>query len=789
MIPKIVNDYVINPLIANREYISFAAPFLFSRSFIPFRTNEPISYRLIEGAAFTAIASYVQYCVNNGDLEDYSYSILPIIFSGTYHQNMFEGGAAMQLAGAAGVTAITKMAIDSGNIYDLIPAATTYTIANINNIDRHVSYKLAALSGVIDYLFCKDMPHYTSWATAGAAVSYGLFGSNNNFIIPAGVAAGAILAASENLLIDQFASPTNFYQSYNALTNFVSPEILNPILQNHYITLAHLQIGIGFYGNYLLTKNQEKTIIFSQLNKGKGEEFKEFINLSLKYIVIASIYTATRTIVDTLNNYHSNKLTAEIQNKTLNEHMLREGNFIQLSTTNSSVLSYLRDIGTITQDTGAIIQWSLFGIAKLSNIGNLNYVAYAGLGGVIASDALLNIFFQYLTEEGEKFAKQQELCNSQFAKVNEHDKEYAVTILQKNALNYTRSEWNELQDCYNENNLWHSTTQNILYSCQGFYNQDILYTGLHMVIAYMANEGVITPAELFLYTRTLQTITESILFKSKNQAAFSKIDTSITRLNELYQDLYFQNNSIAKINYQIDENKSSLLIEDLDFTRGNKEQASHLSIDSLELFMGKIYALTGANGSGKSSITTLLQYVLSEIADPSFTVTNGNITYPASSINMIPQKDYIPIKVSLFDLIMYPNKENESNYEASMIKYINELQVFKNNITSQNLYEIQDSWKDLSGGQKKKLYLVKELITCPKILFMDEFFSPLDPAARPFAMETIQNSCLKDSLILVVWHQDKNTDGTSCVIEPFFDYEAHIQNETVILGKVGVDCI
>ena len=184
-----------------------------------------------------------------------------------------------------------------------------------------------------------------------------------------------------------------------------------------------------------------------------------------------------------------------------------------------------------------------------------------------------------------------------------------------------------------------------------------------------------------------------------------------------------------------------------------------------------------------------MQYVIGKISDPSFTAIQGSITYPAPSISVMPQKDYIPFKVSLFDLIMYPNKvSNTDFYKTAMLQHINDLQVFKNNLTEESLYEIQEDWKELSGGQKKKLFLIKELLTCPKILIADEIFGPLDPEARSLVMDKIKHSCLKDSLIMVVWHQDKNTDGTSCVKEKFFDYQLHLQNEEIILGKVGIDC-
>ena len=123
-----------------------------------------------------------------------------------------------------------------------------------------------------------------------------------------------------------------------------------------------------------------------------------------------------------------------------------------------------------------------------------------------------------------------------------------------------------------------------------------------------------------------------------------------------------------------------------------------------------------------------------------------------------------------------------------MVEYINGLQVFKGNITTSALHEIQDSWKDLSGGQKKKLFLINEFITCPDVLILDETFGPLHVEARSFTMNQIKNSCLKDSLILVVWHQDKNPNNSTCVIDQFFDYEVHLENNTVALGEVSGVC-
>lgn len=786
------NNYIVN----NLDYISFATPFLFARLFTPIRANEPIYARLIEGALFSASAAAVHYSVKNGDLEDCSYSYIPVVGSMVYH-NMDSSNQIVKLTGASIVSLAFKTAIDYNSLTSLIPPIVTYGIANLNGISSPYSAALAVTSTIADNHFSlKD--NSASWGAVGSVISYNLASKypNGQYLSSsAGFLAGAMISSYQDIVMDQLFTPDHFKKSYNAIAQFIKPEKLNPELIKHYITMLNMQIGMGFYGNYLLTKVQEKTNLFSTIDKGQHDKFISFAYISAKYVGIAICYTAVRTLVDGINTYHINQLASSIQNDIRNDHLTTKENFILFSKTNHTTQTYLGDIKTILNSNNDILLWTSFGIAKLSKIDSLNLESYLGIGSIVAIDYFVNNFFQLLITEMQEFSERETKCSSEFVKINEHDKEYAVTILQKNALNYTRNEWDISQECEQSNSLRNTVLGSSINALIGFYNQDVLYPILHILVAHMSTKGIISLGELFLYTRTLQTFVEVILFKSKNQAEFSKITSAIDRLNELSTHLNSAEDSISEIYYYTDEVRDSLLIRDLEFTRGNKEQTTRVFIEKLELFIGKFYAVTGANGSGKSSFTTLLQYVIEEISDPSFSISNGTIIYPSSSIAVIPQKDYVPLKSSLFDLIMHPSKSSEyseetrEEFETKIIEYVNDLQVFKNSVTSNSLYEMQEEWKDLSGGQKKKLFLIKHLIECPKILIMDEIFGPLDPEARHLVMNKIELSCLKDSLVMVVWHQDKNSDNTSCVTENFFDYELHLKNEEVFMGEVGIDCL
>jgi ABC-type Mn2+/Zn2+ transport system ATPase subunit len=338
---------------------------------------------------------------------------------------------------------------------------------------------------------------------------------------------------------------------------------------------------------------------------------------------------------------------------------------------------------------------------------------------------------------------------------------------------------------------------NPLNTVQGFYVYEGLYTAIHLIVGYLLKEELINVSELMLFSRTLELATDTALFKNKNSAAFKKIESSCNKIEVLREFLDNINNSFDKINYTIDGSSSKLIIDGLDFTRSSDNlKKAHLKIDHLEFVKGMIYAVTGANGSGKSSITTLLKYLIDGTNDPSFKIISGDIIFPSKNIGFIPQRDYVARDINnIFDMIIYPlqaedfSQEQTQVYEAKSIRYINELEIFNSykNSTISDLYHIKNDLRDLSGGQFKKIFLIKHLIECPEIFIGDEFHSPLDARARNISMDIISSSCLKDSIVIFVRHLDTK-NGTSCVTEPFFDYEAHVQNETIVIGKVGDTC-
>jgi ABC-type Mn2+/Zn2+ transport system ATPase subunit len=773
-----------NYIVDNIEYVNFAAPFLFFRVCTPFYHNEPIPGRLLEGIAFAASASIVKYNVDNQNFDDYSLSYVPVFGSFVYH-SIEHSNPAVKIIAAVTSSILLEQAQELRLLPQLLQTTIIYGIAKINNIPNSYAFALSAISGLDGILYPDDRK--VSWGNVGMIIYNGQNLPYNQL----GFQIGTMASMYEEQILDQLFAINHFKSSYETFAKIMEPQKLNLLLEEHYIIAANLQIGIGFLGNLLLISNQERIGQFSKIMPKDLEKHSQFVTTSFYYLAFALEYTATRTLSDIVSVYHTVDLMNKLQSELDHNAFLDQKFFIHTAKADHTAISYKTDLNTLFSSDDEIIQNYMFGLAKLTKTVNLNPGSYLGIGLISAWDYLFNILFQHLISQKKVFSEQKEKCESSLTILGEHSKEYASSILQKNSLNFTAQEWENLSECMHTNYLKKTMASKAIDTLGGFYNQEVLNSLLHLIVANICFKGAIEPKELFLYARTLQVLVSSILFKSRNLAGFEETESAAKRLNELFEHINKMNSSITKINFNIDETQDYLKIKNLDFTRGSNTQKSHVIIDELTLNLGKFYAITGPNGSGKSSLSTLLQYVLGEISDPSFMIANGTITYPSSKIDIIPQKDYIPLKMNLLDVVMHPVKlANVSSFnQTKIINHINELQVFQNDINSDDLYKTQESWKDLSGGQKKKLFLIKEFITCPKVLILDELFGPLDPNARKLVMNKIEQSCLKEAMLLVVWHQDQNPNNSNCVTERFFDYELHLENTYFTLSKVDGDCL
>lgn len=143
---------------------------------------------------------------------------------------------------------------------------------------------------------------------------------------------------------------------------------------------------------------------------------------------------------------------------------------------------------------------------------------------------------------------------------------------------------------------------------------------------------------------------------------------------------------------------------------------------SFSVFEGEIFGLLGPNGAGKS--TTL------EIIETLRNKTSGEVLVDGINLDIQPNEIKKIIGVQLQTSGYYPSLnlvELIKLFAGLYNEEVNPLELLQ----KVNLIDkAKAKYKELSGGQKQRFSIATTLINKPKIIFLDEPTTGLDPQAR-----------------------------------------------------------
>ncbi|WP_096189836.1 ATP-binding cassette domain-containing protein [Evansella halocellulosilytica] len=192
-----------------------------------------------------------------------------------------------------------------------------------------------------------------------------------------------------------------------------------------------------------------------------------------------------------------------------------------------------------------------------------------------------------------------------------------------------------------------------------------------------------------------------------------------------------------------------------------KKYKNVLALDGLSFSVkrGEVFGLLGPNGAGKSSavkiMTTLAQpdggtvtlFGVDVVKEP--TEVRKMVGYVAQQSAV--DGDFSAIENLMLQGRLYGLKGSQLKMRVSEMIDRFELSQFANRLS-----------RTYSGGMKRKLDLAMGLIHRPKILFLDEPTTGLDPEARASLWKTIQQLAREDGLtVLLTTHYLEEADQLS----------------------------
>ena len=161
---------------------------------------------------------------------------------------------------------------------------------------------------------------------------------------------------------------------------------------------------------------------------------------------------------------------------------------------------------------------------------------------------------------------------------------------------------------------------------------------------------------------------------------------------------------------------------------------------SFDLEDGSFLAIVGPSGCGKSTILS----ILSGIED----MTNGEILNNNNRIGYMLQQDALLEWKTVYENAIIglelQNKLNEEN-----INYV------KNLLKNYGLKDFINSYpKELSGGMRQRVALIRTLATKPDIILLDEPFSALDYQTRITISDDVYNILKKECRSAIIVTHD-----------------------------------
>lgn len=165
---------------------------------------------------------------------------------------------------------------------------------------------------------------------------------------------------------------------------------------------------------------------------------------------------------------------------------------------------------------------------------------------------------------------------------------------------------------------------------------------------------------------------------------------------------------------------------------------------SFDVYEGEIFGLLGPNGAGKS--TTL------EIIETLRTKTSGEVIVDGLNLDTEASEIKKRIGVQLQTSGFYPGLNLVELIElfSGLYNEITDAMVLLDKVNLKD--KAKSQFKQMSGGQKQRFSIATTLINKPRIIFLDEPTTGLDPQARRNLWDLIQQIRAEGTTIIITTH-------------------------------------
>ncbi|KAM0278372.1 hypothetical protein ACHAQH_005192 [Verticillium albo-atrum] len=308
--------------------------------------------------------------------------------------------------------------------------------------------------------------------------------------------------------------------------------------------------------------------------------------------------------------------------------------------------------------------------------------------------------------------------------------------------------------------------KNLLYGIMFGGEYFVVFAGMGLAfwqgIAMLARGEVDGIGTIFTVLFSVVIAASSVLSLAPHTVAFSRAATAAAELFTLI-DRPSAINPFDTSGARPESTAGVIEIEGLDFTYPTRPDARVLENFTLQVPAGKVTALVGASGSGKSTIIGLLERWYNPDAGTikldGINISELNLMWLRTNVRLVQQEPVL-FDGSVFDNIVNglvgtpwedasPRDQMTRVQEAAKLAFAHD---FILGLPKGYDTRVGQRGGILSGGQKQRVAIARSIISEPKILLLDEATSALDPHAEGIVQQALDRVS-KDRTTIVIAHK------------------------------------
>lgn len=207
----------------------------------------------------------------------------------------------------------------------------------------------------------------------------------------------------------------------------------------------------------------------------------------------------------------------------------------------------------------------------------------------------------------------------------------------------------------------------------------------------------------------------------------------------------------SKIGRKLSKLDGHIQFKDVCFSYPSRPDVAIFNNLNLDIPAGKIVALVGGSGSGKSTVVSLIERFYEPISGQILLDKNDirelDLKWLRQQIGLVNQEPAL-FATSIKENILY-GKDDATLEELKRAVKLSDAQSFINNLPERLDTQVGERGIQLSGGQKQRIAISRAIVKNPSILLLDEATSALDAESEKSVQEALDRVMVGRTTIVV----------------------------------------